>query len=204
MSYKGPENPKEKLTEILDPKLLVDLSADILFSLGCTNTKKMDGPGDGGRDLYAENQSGEKLLVQCKYHNNSGLVCSSRELSELPMALIKFNYKNGIFITNAKISPQAKREYLDNYSNFNLNFIDGDMLCSIVLDNPLLRSIWFDGESFIRKLLTINFPILIREHKNDLPYIINDHAEEQDITILLTDFRSSLRKVRISGEILLG
>lgn len=198
MSYKGPENPKEKLTEILDPKLLVDLSADILFSLGCTNTKKMDGPGDGGRDLYAENQSGEKLLVQCKYHNNSELVCSSRELSELPMALIKFNYKNGIFITNAKISPQAKREYLDNYPTFNLNFIDGDMLCSIVLDNPLLRSIWFDGESFIRKLLTINFPILIREHENDLPYIINDHAEEQDITILLTDFRNSLNHLKFS------
>lgn len=198
MSYKGPENPKTKLTEILDPKLLVDLSADILFSLGCTNTKKMDGPGDGGRDLYAEYQSGEKLLVQCKYHNNSELVCGSRELSELPMALIKFNYKNGIFITNAKISPQAKREYLDNYPNFNLNFIDGDILCSIILDNPLLRSIWFNGESFISKLLTVSFPILIREHENDLPYIISDHAEEQEITELLTNLRTSLNHLKFS------
>ncbi|ABK48134.1 restriction endonuclease [Shewanella sp. ANA-3] len=198
MSYKGPENPKLKLTEILDPKLLVDLSADVLFSLGCTNTKKMDGPGDGGRDLYAEDQSGQKLLVQCKFHNSSELVCGSRELSELPMALMKFNYKKGIFITNAKISPQAKREYLDNYQNFNLNFIDGDILCSIILDNPLLRSIWFDGKSFISKLLTVNLPILIREHENDLPYIINDHAEEKDVAELLINLKTSLNHFKFS------
>lgn len=64
VGYKGPDNIKQTLTSCLDPKLLVDLSADLLFSMGFTKIAKTDGPGDGGRDLYALNLNDENLLVQ--------------------------------------------------------------------------------------------------------------------------------------------
>lgn len=196
MGYKGPENIREKITETLDPKILVDLAADLLFSKSFSNIHRTDGPGDGGRDLYAESK-GEKILVQCKYHEDYNKPCSSRELSELPMALVKFNYTKGIFITNAKISPQAKREYLDNYPNLKLLFVDGDELGLSIVEDPLLRSIWLDGESIYKKEPSIRVPFLIREHIDDLPYVINEHACKTSLSELDRTIRESFPKLKI-------
>lgn len=196
MAYKGPENIREKITEALDPKLLVDLAADLLFSKSFSNIHRTDGPGDGGRDLYAES-NGEKILVQCKYHEDYNKTCSSRELSELPMALVKFNYTKGIFITNANISPQAKREYLDNYPNLKLLFVDGDELGLSIVEAPLLRSIWFDGESIYKKEPSIRVPFLIREHIDDLPYVINEHACKTSLSELNRTICESFPKLKI-------
>lgn len=196
MGYKGPENIREKITEALDPKLLVDLAADLLFSKSFSNIHRTDGPGDGGRDLYAES-NGEKILVQCKYHEDYNKTCSSRELSELPMALVKFNYTKGIFITNANISPQAKREYLDNYPNLKLLFVDGDELGLSIVEAPLLRSIWFDGESIYKKEPSIRVPFLIREHIDDLPYVINEHACKTSLSELNRTISVSFPKLKI-------
>ena len=198
MGYQGPDNIKQKLTSCLDPKLLVDLSADLLFSIGFTKIAKTDGPGDGGRDLYALNLNDENLLVQCKFHENCELTCSTRDLSELPMALMKFKYSHGIFITNAKISPQAKREYLDNYEDFNLTFIDGDKLALSIMDSPLLKAVWFDGEKFHKVSTTIKIPLLAREHANDLPFIIDEHASEIETNELLTKINSKFNNLILS------
>jgi hypothetical protein len=190
MGVKGPEKIKEKLTACLDPKLLVDLTADLLFVKGHNKIRKTDGPGDGGRDLFSIDESGDKLLVQCKFHEDCEKTSSSRELSELPMALIKFNYKKGIFITNGKISPQSKREYLDNYHNLDLTFIDGNDLAMEVIDSPLLKAVWFDGHDFHKISNMISFPVLLREHKEDLPLIITKHFDETDIDNLISELNS--------------
>ncbi|RPA35258.1 restriction endonuclease [Shewanella frigidimarina] len=185
MGVKGPEKIKEKLTACLDPKLLVDLAADLLFVKGHSTIRKTDGPGDGGRDLFSIDRNGDKLLVQCKFHEDCDKTSSSRELSELPMALIKFNYKKGIFITNGKISPQSKREYLDNYSHLDLTFIDGNDLAMEVIDSPLLKAVWFDGHDFHKISNSISFPILLREHNEDLPLIITRHFDDTEVENLI-------------------
>lgn len=207
MGYKGSDNIKKKLTESLNPKLLVDLVADLLFAKGFSRIHKTDGPGDGGRDLYAESGNGDKILVQCKYHKDSEKACGTRELSELPMALIKFNYTHGIFITNARISPQAKREYLDNYPNLKLIFTDGDELSLSILESPLLRSIWFDGDSIYKREPSIRLPILIREHLGDLPFIIQEHASKKNLKKLdkylkekFPDLKVSIKSKRIDTD----
>lgn len=113
------------------------------------------------------------------------------------MALIKFNYSKGLFITNAKISPQAKREYLDNYPNLQLSFIDGDELGLLVLESPLLRSIWFDGESICKREPSIRIPFLVREHVDDLPYVIKEHAGEDNLVVLEEKFKDVFPNLKI-------
>ncbi|MBL0673888.1 restriction endonuclease [Aeromonas dhakensis] len=196
MGYKGYEDIRKLITKNIDSRILIDLVSDLLFSKGFSKIHKTDGPGDGGRDLYAE-LDGERTLVQCKYHEDGEKTCSSRELSELPMALIKFNYSKGLFITNAKISPQAKREYLDNYPNLQLSFIDGDELGLLVLESPLLRSIWFDGESICKREPSIRIPFLVREHVDDLPYVIKDHAGEDNLVVLEEKFKDVFPNLKI-------
>lgn len=198
MGIKGPEKIKQKLTSCLDPVLLVDLSADLLFARGFKDIRKTDGPGDGGRDLYALGVDGEKILVQCKFHSDCEKTSSSKELSELPMALVKLNYSKGIFITNGKISPQSKREYLDNYKNLKLIFIDGNDLALEVIENPLLKAVWFDGHDFYKVSNSISFPLLIREHVSDLPFIITKHLSVSEIEKLTKNTNDRFDKLIIT------
>src|SRR4051812_43147930 len=100
----------KQLLENLQPWMLVRLARDILTARGHTGVRAVDGPGDGGRDVHSLNRRGEKHLAQCKHHQDGDVTCSSRELAELPMALTKFGYASGLFVSNARISPQAKRE----------------------------------------------------------------------------------------------
>src|SRR5690242_4004276 len=125
MTFSGTDDIRH-LGANLDPKRLVRLTADILWVMGHSGIRIADGPGDGGRDVHAVARDGIPVLAQCKFHRNSVKSCSSTEVSELPMALVKLGYKRGIFVTNAGLSPQAVREYLDNYPDLELRFIDGD------------------------------------------------------------------------------
>ena len=50
------------------------------------------------------------------------------------------------FCTSGKLSPQSKREYLDNYPDFELNWLEGHEIVDIVLEDTILRKIWFENE----------------------------------------------------------
>jgi Restriction endonuclease len=128
-----------KLAKSLNEKNFVLLCRDLLSSKGHFNIRIMDGPGDGGRDIHSVTSDNEKFLTQCKYHQSPTSTCSSKDISELPMVAIKFGYKAGLFITNARISPQGKKEYIDKNPNLDLDFLDGDALISEILANPLLH-----------------------------------------------------------------
>jgi hypothetical protein len=144
-----------KLAKSLNERDFVLLCRDLLSSKGHLNIRIMDGPGDGGRDIHSVTSENKKFLTQCKYHQNPTSTCSSKDISELPMASFKFGYKSGLFITNARISPQGKKEYIDNYPNLDLDFLDGEALIAEILENPLLRVIWLKEDC---KLASPTFP----------------------------------------------
>jgi hypothetical protein len=155
------------LTVKLSPARLVRLTADILWIMGHSEIRVVDGPGDGGRDVHAVAQDGGRVLAQCKFHGDPDKTCSSSELSELPMALVKLGYERGVFVTNAGISPQAKREYLDSYPGLQLVFLDGDQVVRLVLQHRLLKALWFDGSDLRSMSTTVTLPMIIRDHETD-------------------------------------
>jgi hypothetical protein len=92
------------------------------------------------------------------------------------MAMVKFGVRRGLFVTDARISPQAKREYLGNYPGMELEFLDRDEVIDEVLSQAALRALWFDGGTIGTVNATVVFPLLVRRHDRDSPLLPLRHA----------------------------
>jgi hypothetical protein len=174
MAILGKVDVTRLISASLDAEALVHLCHDILFVRGHMAIRRTDGPGDGGRDIHSVTPKQKRHLTQAKFHSDAGLCCSSAELSELPMAMVKLDYSKGLFVTNARVSPQAKREFLDNYPKLNLEFLDGEALAEEVLSSSLLAAMWFDGASVADVNVSMVFPVLVRSHEGDKPIPLDD------------------------------
>lgn len=183
----------------LDPQKLVDLTCDMLFRQGHSNIKAVDGPGDGCRDIHSVNKTGETQLTQCKFHKDIAKTVSSKEIGELPLGMIKLGYKNGLFITNAKISPQAKREFLNDYRNLNLDFMEGAKITEIVFSDIILKSIWYDGVSIDKVSYIIVVPVVARDLIKDkpLPIISNHDLEKLDLITFNLDVEGTMLQLKL-------
>lgn len=149
----------DNLFEKLDWQKFVELIADILYRNGHSNIKIVDGTGDGGRDIHSIAPGGENHLTQCKFQSTNSLrTVSSRETGELPLAMMKFGYQKGLFATNGKISPQSQREYISDYPDLNLDFIQGKEIIKTVFNDLILRKIWYDGESIDKISYNVTIP----------------------------------------------
>lgn len=158
----------DNLFEKIDWQKFVELIADILYRNGHSNIKIVDGTGDGGRDIHSITPEGENHLTQCKFQSRDSLrTVSSRETGELPLAMMKFGYKKGLFATNGKISPQSQREYINDYPDLNLDFIQGKEIIKTVFNDLILRKIWYDGESIDKISYNVTIPFLARDLVND-------------------------------------
>lgn len=123
------------------------------------------------------------------------------------MALIKLGYTAGLFVTNSRISPQAKREYLDNYPGLELEFIDGDSLVAAVVSDVLLQALWFDGASISQANAKLVFPLLIRRFPGDQPVRLSSenvaaalaslHSKHPKSRFALVVSRSDLREFEL-------
>ncbi|MTI48074.1 MAG: restriction endonuclease [Firmicutes bacterium] len=180
----GKSSEKLEHFNSIDEKEFVDLVADILYvCLRHRNVKIMDGPGDGTRDIYSIDRKGNECITQCKYHKDYNKSVSSPETNQLIIGLNKFGYSKGIFATNARISPQAKRESKDNFKNFDLEYFDGTELNDYLKSNPLLSIVWLEGVSISHGIDIISVPVLIRDYHSNVA--INDI----DIDIESYDFK---------------
>lgn len=182
----------QKLSVEINPISMLDLACDLLFIRGHHQIRITDGPGDGARDIHSLDSRGNIHITQCKYHNNPHKSVSSRELAELPIALSKFSCSKGLFITNIKISPQGKREYLSDYPNFDLDFTDGLTLIREIRANPILRARWIDccGQDWS---FSLTFPVLIRRHSDDTP-ILPEFSYEDNLLDKIIDEINELVK----------
>lgn len=160
----------QTLTATIDAVVLLDLVCDLLFIRGHRHIRITDGPGDGARDIHSIDPTGNSFITQCKYHNNSEASVRSRETAELPIALIKLNCDKGLFVTTAKITPQSKREYLNDYPNLFLDFLDGLSLVRELRADELLHARWLSGNGLAWPYV-VSMPVLIRRHEDDTPII---------------------------------
>lgn len=169
MSYIGPVRDLASLVGGLNAETLPRLVRDLLASQGHDQIRITDGPGDGCRDLHSLGPGKVPWLTQCKYHQSVSTAVTSRELAELAIGLVKFGAKDGLFVTTAKISPQAKREFLGDYPGLSLDFLDGGDLLAAVLDNVALTALWFDGERLAPVNTAITVPVILRDLVDDVP-----------------------------------
>jgi hypothetical protein len=123
------------------------------------------------------------------------------------MAMTKLDYKHGLFLTNAKISPQAKREYLNDYPDLELDFLDGEELAREVLSNGVLTGLWWEGTQFSQINVSTIFPMIIRLHNEDMPFNPIESSTEQDAQAFFEylgsrhpNYRFSLEPGRSSTE----
>lgn len=163
----------------LNSKNFPELVSDILVSKGHWNVKITDGPGDGCRDVHSIIQ-GAKHLTQCKFHSNPQKLCSSRETGDLAVGLLKLGYTNGLFATSGRISPQAKRELLDSYPGFELEFWEGTDLIGFILSDPILKALWFDRERIARVSNRLRIPLIYRNLADDQPVNLSK-AKRSDV-----------------------
>lgn len=197
MTITGNQDPAV-LLQNLSPDALLRLARDILVSRGHRIARVTDGPGDGGRDIHTLSADGEKHLSQCKYHKDVLQACTSQELAELPMAMVKLGYEHGTFVTNARISPQGKREFLDNYAGLSLEFLDGSLVATEVMANALLKAAWFDGTSISRINTQLVLPVIVRRHEDDLPINPLAYFSVPDTKPLIADLEGRFPGIAIS------
>ncbi|EBQ9598990.1 hypothetical protein CWG72_13835 [Salmonella enterica subsp. enterica serovar Carmel] len=168
------------LSGSLNPKSLPILAADILkWSLGHTKVRILDGPGDGRRDILSVTPEGKQHLTQCKHHSHDAKSVSSRETDEIVIALVKFGVSSATFVTNGRISPQGKREYLDNFPNYSLDYIDGDLLLQYVEESPLLARMWLHGSTLGMITHRLLIPFIIRNASDDTTVNLNTIQREK-------------------------
>lgn len=179
MGIFGPQEI-EKFLKNLDERKILNLCADILYIDSHTDIRIMEGPGDGQRDIHSIDPNGEKCLTQSKFHSNLSYTVSAKELGEVVLGMVRFGYSKGLFITNVKISPQAKRDCLNDYPNYSVDFLEGDGIVKKVFDSLVLKAIWYDGQSLDEVLYTLNFPLILRDLETDKPLqLLPQHTEAQ-------------------------
>lgn len=187
MPISGPSDKNAEFIASLDENKFVDCVRDILATKGHSDLKVMDGPGDGCRDIHSLDPEGKKHLTQCKFHGKKEKTVSSREIGELPLGMVKLGYLKGLFCTNAKISPQSKREFIDNYPDLLLDFWEGSQIPNEVFSNMVLRSIWFNGKSIdlVSYLVTIQALArdLVSNKPIDLSRAISGEPSKMSLTI---------------------
>lgn len=145
---------------------------------GHDGIKITDGPGDGSRDVHSLSPSGLPHLTQCKYHHDLTRTVSANDLGELPLGLHRLGYAEGLFVTNARISPQGKRDYIDGYPGLSLNYMQGSELAPAVFESSILRALWYDGETLDRVTYALVVPFIARDLVRDRPVNLLADTEE--------------------------
>lgn len=206
MRIAGPSKQAIKLLSDLDASKLTELAADMLAVMGHDGIKITDGPGDGSRDIYSRMPSGLPHLTQCKYHENTARSVSANQLGELPLGLVRYGYSHGMFVTNARISPQAKRDYTEAYPGLELTYIQGSEIAPAVFENAILRALWYDGETLDRVTYALVVPFIAREMRRDKPLCLvaaDEGTIEDGSCVPLLDgvFSMSIRRSFVSTAV---
>lgn len=181
MPIPGRHEEKFRLLGNLNQNTFVELVADILAVVkGHTHVKVVDGSGDGTRDIYSITRTGERSITQCKFHQDTSKNVGSRETNELAVALMKFSVRHGIFATTGRLSPQAHREFLDDYKGHEVEALQGTDIVDIILSNPVLAAVWFDGHTVTSVRHVVAVPFLIRSLLSDVP-VSFDFTEQNSL-----------------------
>lgn len=193
MTVRGKNEGAAALCRELTPREFLLLVRDVLVMRNHTGIRLMDGPGDGCRDIQSITAEGMQHVTQVAHVRQPRTTVGSRKMGELPNALLKFGVGQGLFVTSGRISPQAKRECIDNYREFEMDFLDGDALADEVLRQVPLKAIWFDGSEFGRVSNRIRVPLLLRDLSKDEPLKLSDSERSRSWSLADGEIRPECR-----------
>lgn len=176
MTIRGKKEGAAALCTGLTDREFVMLARDILVMRGHRQIRVTDGPGDGMRDVHSVTRKGARHVTQVAHTRTTSKTIGSPKMAELPAAMIKFGAKAGLFITSGKLSPQAKREFLGDYPDLELDFLDGDALADEILRSVPLKAIWYDGRDFGRVSNCVRIPFLLRDLETDRAVQLDENA----------------------------
>jgi HJR/Mrr/RecB family endonuclease len=87
--------------------------------------------GDGGKDIIAKDKTGKKVFIECKLWNpeNWDINVGRPEVQKLVGAMVAAEVKNGLVVTTAALSHEAK-EYIKqiNSLGYSVQYIEGNQL----------------------------------------------------------------------------
>jgi hypothetical protein len=166
----GKPEDKLKILKSINEKQFPYLVADVLHEIfRHTDVKVMDGPVDGRRDIHSLNPDGKLHITQCKYHRNVLATVGSRETDEIIIALSKFGALYGTFATTGRLTPPAKREYIENFPQYHLQYLEGMDLVDHILSHPVLAAVWYANERIEATRYCLAIPFIVRKAERDIP-----------------------------------
>ena len=88
----------------------VEFVTDVLVHVeGHKLVDKTDGPGDEKQDILTLDPKGQRHLTQCKHTTKYEDKTSGDELDLMVTACLRKNCRSALWVTNADLTPQAKR-----------------------------------------------------------------------------------------------
>jgi hypothetical protein len=80
-----------------------------------------------------------------------------------------------------------------------LDLTDGDALAQEVLNDGLLRAVWFDGSSIRRIHTATFFPFIVRQHETDMPVVPTHYFSEIDPTAAINYLKAKYAVTEFTG-----
>jgi hypothetical protein len=150
----------------------VDFISDILVHVeGHKLVDNTDGPGDEKQDVLTLDPKGERHLTQCKHTTKYEDKTSGDELDLMVTACLRKNCRAAVWVTNADLTPQAKRyvndgEYLRGWpegAKFTptVDYRNGERIWTRIAKNPQILNKWFGGTAQSHGLRTFFTDLVI-------------------------------------------
>lgn len=131
------------MTNIFNPGLLIELGPHefrrsvqrLLMQYGW-ECFSVDGPGDGGGDLYAENSSGERWIIQSKWRKNGNI--SSEVIDEVLNAFSVYDAHGALLVTNQYLAYSASKKLRSlQESGYRIDCWNGERLQELSTKAPI-------------------------------------------------------------------
>ncbi len=146
------------------PRLVEDVLVEVEGHVAVDVT---DGPGDEKQDILTL-RDGTRHLVQCKHTSNLEKKSSGDDLDLLFSACHRKTCKEGLFVTNGELTPQAKRYVTDaEYKRLDaeeptLDYWDARRLWDRISRSPAILSKWFGGMVQAHGLRNLRFDVIVQ------------------------------------------
>jgi hypothetical protein len=152
---------------------------DILVHVeGHTKVDVTDGPGDEKQDILTLDPAGRRFLTQTKHTSNPAGNSSGDELDLLFSACFRKNCSTGLYVTNADLTPQAKRyvtdkEFARGYTGAvavpDIDYWTGPRIWERVARSNAILNKWFSGMAQVHALRRFYLDLVITRMPTGTP-----------------------------------
>ena len=164
----------------IHPDRFVEFITDILVHVEKhTLVDKTEGPGDEKQDVLTIDPSGSRHLAQCKHTVNYGDNATGDELDLLVAACLRKNCRGALYVTNADLTPQAKRYVTDSeyargwkdpsVSCPTIDYWNGSRIWERIARSNTILNKWFSGMAQSHGLRSFFFDLVLRRMPDGAP-----------------------------------